>query len=41
MKIKDRNIYAIHAWNKTGAGKHVDRKWKTKNRKREKVSLDD
>jgi hypothetical protein len=35
-KIKSRNIFAIHAWNRRG-GKHVDRKWQAKNRKRGKV----
>jgi transposase-like protein len=36
---KDRNIYAIHAWNKKG-GPHRDQKWQSKNRKRGKVKVD-
>jgi hypothetical protein len=39
MKPKDRNIFAIHAWNRRGAGKHRDKKWKSKNRKRGKVDI--
>jgi hypothetical protein len=34
--IKSRNIYAVHAWNRKG-GKHRDKKWHNKNRKRGKV----
>lgn len=30
-QIKERNVFAIHAWNKTGAGYHTDRK-KQKNK---------
>jgi hypothetical protein len=39
-KRKDRNIYAIHAWNKKG-GPHRDQKWQSKNRKRGKVKTED
>jgi hypothetical protein len=39
-KPKDRNIYAIHAWNKKG-GSHKDQKWHSKNRKRGKVNSED
>jgi hypothetical protein len=35
--IKSRNIFAIHAWNRR-AGKHKDKAWHSKNRKRGKVS---
>jgi hypothetical protein len=35
--IKSRNIFGFHAWNKKGAGKHKDKKWHNKNRKRGKV----
>jgi len=37
-KIKTRNVFAIHAWNKKGAGKHKDLKWCYKNRRRGKVN---
>lgn len=40
-KIKSRNVFAVHAWKKTGAGKHADKKWKSKNRKRGKVKMED
>jgi hypothetical protein len=40
-KPKDRNIYAIHAWNRKGAGKHRDQKWHSKNRKRGKVDINE
>lgn len=40
-KPKDRNIFAIHAWNKRGAGKHRDKAWHSKNRKRGKVNAED
>ena len=35
--IKSRNIFGFHAWNKKRAGKHKDKKWHSKNRKRGKV----
>jgi hypothetical protein len=34
--INPRNVYAVHAW-KRKAGKHKDKKWNSKNRKRGKV----
>lgn len=37
-EINSRNVFAIHAWNKRGAGKHKDKKWHSKNRKRGKVN---
>lgn len=37
--IKDRNVFAILAWNRK-AGKHKNKKWHAKN-KRRKVSVDD
>ena len=40
-KIKTRNIFAIHAWNKKGAGKHRDKSWYSKNRKRGKVKVEE
>jgi hypothetical protein len=40
-KIKSRNIFAVHAWNKRGAGKHIDKKWYNKNRRRGKVNDDE
>lgn len=40
-KIKIRNIYAFHAWNRKGAGKHKNKKWIAKNRKRGKVDVED
>lgn len=40
-KIKSRNIFAIHAWNKRGAGKHKDKKWYAKNRKSKVVNYDE
>lgn len=39
-KIKSRNVFAVHAWNKKG-GPHKDKKWLSKNRKRGKVSNDE
>lgn len=32
IKIKPRNIFAMHAWNRKG-GAHKDKKWISKNRK--------
>lgn len=40
-KIKSRNVFAMHAWNKGGAGKHRDKKWHSKNRRRGKVINDE
>ena len=40
MKPKDRNIYAIHAWNRKG-GQHKDKCWHSKNRKRGKVKAEE
>jgi hypothetical protein len=37
---KERNVYAIHAWNRAG-GSHKDKKWQSKNRKRGKVKTED
>jgi hypothetical protein len=39
--IKSRNIFGFHAWNRKGAGKHKDKKWHSKNRKRGKVTNDE
>lgn len=39
-KRNNRNIFAIHAWNRRGAGKHKNKKWLEKNRRR-KVSMDE
>lgn len=40
-EINSRNVFAVHAWNKRGAGKHRDKKWLSKNRKRAKVINDE
>lgn len=40
-EIKSRNVFAVHAWNKRGAGKHRDKKWLSKNKKRGKVKNDE
>ena len=39
--IKSRNVFGLHAWNRKGAGKHKDKKWHSKNRKRGKVNTDE
>ena len=39
--IKSRNVFGFHAWNRKGAGKHKDKKWHSKNRKRGKVNTDE
>lgn len=35
-----RNFYALSAWNRKGAGKHKNKKWLSKN-KRRKVKVED
>lgn len=40
-EINSRNVFGFHAWNRKGAGKHVDKKWQSKNRKRGKVTDDE
>lgn len=40
-EINPRNIFAFHAWNRKGSGKHKDKKWHSKNRRRGKVNDDE
>jgi hypothetical protein len=39
--INSRNVFAVHAWNKRGAGAHRDKAWQSKNRKRQKVKIEE
>jgi hypothetical protein len=38
--VKERNFYAMSAWNRKGAGKHKNKKWLNKN-KRRKIKAED